>query len=417
MTLKRSAYAAFASFGGLWGAWGAALPAVRHAAGVSEGQLGAALLCIGAGALPAMLLAGRAVDRFSGRVVAVALTLLALSGVAVATTATNLATLAMLLLVLGATSGATDVGINAVAGAAERAAGQPVLTRAHGTFSAAVVVSSLITGGIEAMGLPVAVPFALVAAAALAAAVPLWQARLTTGTGEPATAAEPGPVSKTAWLLPLVITGLIGALAFAVENAYQSWGAVFLRDQLSVAGGLTAAAPAVFAAVAAATRFAAGAATRLPAGPLLTAGAVVATAGSMLLARSSTLATALTGLALAAAGTSVLFPTLLREALSGVRPEVRGRATSAVATTAYLGFLLGPVYVGSLASAAGLRNAITGVAALAAVTAVTAWPVARWSGRPRHGVPSDRHTVSPRRTQQATEVDGPRHLPGVRRPG
>jgi MFS family permease len=185
-----------------------------------------------------------------------------------------------------------------------------------------------------------------------------------------------------AWLLPLVITGLVGALAFAVENAYQSWSAVFLRDQLSVAGGLTAAAPAVFAAVAAATRFAAGAARRLPdkgSGPLLTAGAVVATVGSILLARSSTLAAALIGLALAAAGTSVLFPTLLREALGGVRPQVRGRATSAVTTTAYLGFLLGPVYVGGLASAAGLRNAIIGVAALAAVTAVTAWPVARWA--------------------------------------
>jgi MFS family permease len=383
MTLKRSAYIAFASFGALWGVWGAALSAVRHAAGVSEGQLGAALICIGAGALPAMLLTGRAVDRFGGRVVAMAVTLLVLSGIAVATTATNFVTLAMLLLVLGAMSGATDVGINAVAGAAERT-GQPVLTRAHGTFSAAVVVSSLITGGIEAMGLPVAVAFGLVVVAALVAAVSLWPARLTTETGEPATAVALGSASTMAWLLPLVITGLVGALAFAVENAYQSWSAVFLRDQLSVAGGLTAAAPAVFAAVAAATRFAAGAARRLPdkgSGPLLTAGAVVATVGSILLARSSTLAAALIGLALAAAGTSVLFPTLLREALGGVRPEVRGRATSAVTTTAYLGFVLGPVYVGGLASAAGLRNALIGVAALAAVTAVTAWPTARWAGK------------------------------------
>lgn len=328
-----------------------------------------------------MLLTGRAVDRFGGRVVAMASTLLALSGVAVATTATDFVTLALLLLVLGAMSGATDVGINAVAGAAERATGQPVLTRAHGTFSAAVVVSSLITGGIEAMGLPVAVAFGLVVVAALVAAVSLWQVRLTIETGASATAVELGPVSKTAWLLPLVITGLIGALAFAVENAYQSWGAVFLRDQLSVAGGLTAAAPAVFAAVAAAARFAAGTSKRLPAGPLLTTGALAATVGSMLLARSSTLVTALIGLAVAAAGTSVLFPTLLREALSGVRSEVRGRATSAVATTAYLGFLLGPVFVGGLASAAGMRNAITGVAALAAVAAVTAWPVARWAGK------------------------------------
>jgi predicted MFS family arabinose efflux permease len=104
--LKRSAYVAFASFGGLWGVWGAALPAVRHAAGVTEGQLGTALLCIGAGALPAMLLTGRAVDRFGGRAVAVPSALLALSGAAAATAAANFATLAALLLVLGAMSGA-----------------------------------------------------------------------------------------------------------------------------------------------------------------------------------------------------------------------------------------------------------------------------------------------------------------------
>lgn len=412
MAFQRSAYVAFASFGGLWGVWGAALPTVRHAAGVSVGQLGVALVCIGVGALPAMLMTGPAVDRFGGRVVAMTSILLALSGAAVATTAADFVTLAMLLLVLGAMSGATDVGINAVASAAERATGQPVLTRAHGTFSAAVVVSSLITGGIEAMGLPVAVAFGLVVVAAVVAAVSLWQVRLTIEMGRSATAVELGSVSKTAWLLPLVIIGLIGALAFAVENAYQSWGAVFLRDQLSVVGGRTAAAPAVFAAVAAATRFAAGAFKRLPAGPLLTAGAAVATVGSMLLAYSSTLVTALIALALAAGGTSILFPTLLREALSGVGPEARGRGTSAVATTAYLGFLLGPVYVGSLASATGLRNAIIGVAALAAVTAVIAWPVARWAGktvtRPTEGsAQPDVDGAAPARAR------GPRRLPQI----
>jgi MFS family permease len=380
MASSRPAYLAFAAFGGLWGTWGAALPAVRNAAGVSAGQLGTALLCIGLGALPAMLLTGRAVDRFGGRVVAVALVLMASTGVLVATAATSPGALTVLLLVLGATSGAADVGNNAVAGAAERAAGRPVLTRAHGVFSTGVVVGALLTGGIEAAGLPVAAAFGLVVVVALVAGGSLWPVRLTN-----ATELGPAPVprfgSGISVALPLVVTGLVCALALAVENAHQSWGAVFLADQLAVAGGFTAAAPAVFAGVTAATRFVVGASTRLPSGPLLTGGALAATAGSLLLARSSSSVTALAGLALAAMGTSVLFPTLLREALRGVRADVRGRATSAVATTAYLGFVLGPVYVGSLADAAGLRTAILGVAVLAAGTAVVAWPVARWAGR------------------------------------
>jgi MFS family permease len=55
----------------------------------------------------------------------------------------------------------------------------------------------------------------------------------------------------------------------------------------------------------------------------------------------------------------------------------RGRATSGVATTAYLGFLLGPVYVGALADAVGLRGAMTGVAVLPGVFALLAPLVTR----------------------------------------
>ena len=44
-----------------------------------------------------------------------------------------------------------------------------------------------------------------------------------------------------------------------------------------------------------------------------------------------------------------------------------GRATSLLATVSYLGFLLGPVYVGLWADAAGLRGAMIAVAALGVV--------------------------------------------------
>jgi predicted MFS family arabinose efflux permease len=71
----------------------------------------------------------------------------------------------------------------------------------------------------------------------------------------------------------------------------------------------------------------------------------------------------------------VLFPTLLRVATAHVPEERRGRATAVVATTAYLGFLAGPAYVGLLADEAGLRTAMTGVAALAIVFTLLARPV------------------------------------------
>src|SRR5919204_6965893 len=62
------AFVAFAAFGSFWGVWGASVPRVQHQAGVGDGRLGVALLFVGAGALPAMLLAGRALDRWGLRV-------------------------------------------------------------------------------------------------------------------------------------------------------------------------------------------------------------------------------------------------------------------------------------------------------------------------------------------------------------
>src|ERR671934_23120 len=98
----------FAAFGAFWGSWGAAL-------------------------LPAAL----------GGFAVVAL----LPGLASST-----AGLSAALLVLGAASGAVDVAINAEGVRSEAAAGRPVLSLAHGTFSASVVVGSLATGGLRGPG-------------------------------------------------------------------------------------------------------------------------------------------------------------------------------------------------------------------------------------------------------------------------
>src|SRR6266511_5835263 len=54
----------FGAFGAFWGSWGAALPAVQRHASVDDGQLGLALLCIGAGALLSMRAAGSVLDRW-----------------------------------------------------------------------------------------------------------------------------------------------------------------------------------------------------------------------------------------------------------------------------------------------------------------------------------------------------------------
>jgi MFS family permease len=372
----RAAYVAFAAFGAFWGVWGASVPRVQEQAGVTDGQLGTALLFVGAGALPAMLITGRALDRWGLRLAAVLIAALGVTGAGLALVAVNQVGLCVGLAVVGATSGAADVAMNAVAGRAEKDAGRPVITRAHGVFSGFVVLGSLATGLSSAAGRPVSLPFAVVAALSLSAAISL-AISLPAARPAAATAATTDGPARTARIAPFVLIGLLGALAFASENAHQSWSAVFAHDELGSGLGLSAVAPAVFAATVAVTRFAAGGLSGEHDRTVLLAGATGAAVGAVVIAAAPTLAVAALGLVVAAVGTAVLFPTLVGIASRGVDEARRGRATSIVSTVSYVGFLLGPVYVGRFSDAVGLRGAMVAVAGLGVALAVLAVPVLR----------------------------------------
>ncbi|UWX98440.1 MFS transporter [Arthrobacter zhaoxinii] len=373
-----ASYASFAAFGMFWGTWGASIPRIRDQSVLTDGQLGTALLFIGAGALPAMLLTGRLLDRFGIRMItAAALILQAAAGFCVAVTATGMTRLCLALLLVGASSGAADVAINAGAGHAEREARKPVITRSHGTFSALVVCSSLLTGVLNGFDAPPAVSFTLVAAAMAAAAVyVLFALPSRPQVREGAPAPEPDgaeadrdvPAPNALFpVLPVVLVGFLGALALAGENAHQSWAAVFFEDILHTGADLSSTAPAMFAAVAAITRFSTGRLNPDRATRTVLLGAAAAAVGAGLIAGSTTVAAALAGLTVAAAGTAVLYPTLLGIVSRTTSGDAQGRATSLLATMSYLGFLLGPVYVGLWADAAGLRGAMIAVAALGVV--------------------------------------------------
>jgi MFS family permease len=386
-----SAFVAFAAFGSFWGVWGASVPRVQHQAGIGDGQLGLALLFVGAGALPAMLLAGRALDRWGLKVAAVVIAALGGVGAGLALTAVNLASLCVGLAFVGATSGAADVAMNAVAGRAEKIASRPVITRAHGIFSSLVVLASLASGLASAASLPLAVPFTAVAVLSLVAGASLLKtlpAGVTARQHDRIRAADPAPFGRRE-IVPFLLIGVLGALAFASENGHQSWSAVFAHDELHAGAGLSAVAPAVFAGTVAITRFSIGGLKAAHARTAVLAGALAAAVGAAVIAAAPTLFIAGLGLAAAAAGTAVLFPTLLGVVSRNVDESRRGRATSVVTTVSYLGFLVGPVYVGLWADAVGLRGAMLAVAALAVGLFVLTPALLRLSGLGRSGRRSD----------------------------
>ena len=356
----------FAAFGAFWGAWGATLPAIQSHAGVDDGQLGVALLCVGAGALASMRAAGTVVDRWGAPALPAALAAFAAAAV-LPGLATSTAGLCAALLALGATSGAVDVAINAEGVRTEAATGRPILSLAHGTFSSCVVGGSLAAGALLAAGAGPELVLALVGGVVAATAAALLRA--------PAAGGASATARASLRHLPrlLVVLGGLCALAFFVENAWQSWGAVHLESDLDASPAVGALAPALFAGAAAASRLGGHAlAGRVSELTLLRGGAMLGAAGTLLGALAPATALALVGVVVAGAGISICAPVLFSIAGRGADEAVRGAAVSIVTTIAYLGFLVGPAAVGLLASATTLETSLAAVSGVALALAILA---------------------------------------------
>jgi predicted MFS family arabinose efflux permease len=356
----------FAAFGICWGTWGAVLPAVQADAGVDDGQLGTALLFIGAGALVSMRIAGTILDRTGALTLPAALALLAGAAI-VPGFADSMLGLCLALLLLGAASGAADVAINAEGVRYEAATERPVMGLAHATFSAAVIVGALLTGALREGGAEA--PLALGATAAvIAVAAAILVRTPTAGDGELVARASLRGVPR-----PLLILGALCALAFFVENAWQSWGALYLEGDLDASPWIAALAPALFAASAATARLAGhGLASRVSGLALLRAGALLGAVGTLAASAAGSTPLALAGVILAGAGISICAPILLSLAGRDAPEAVRGAAVSIVTTIAYFGFLVGPAAVGLLAEATTLRASLASVAAVALLLAALA---------------------------------------------
>ena len=147
-------------------------------------------------------------------------------------------------------------------------------------------------------------------------------------------------------LFPLLLIGILGALAFASENAHQSWSAVFAQDELGSSATLTSVAPAVFAATVAITRFSIGGLSPPTRRRSSSRARATAGAGALVIATAPTLLVAALGLVLAGAAPRCCSRRCSGSSRATSRRRAAARATSAVTVVSYMGFLLGPVYVG-----------------------------------------------------------------------
>jgi hypothetical protein len=367
LTARGRMVVAFGAFGVWWGGWGALLPAVQRSADVDDGRLGIALLLIGAGALASMRVTGYLVDRFGGVVLPLSVVGLALAGIGPALVE-GVVALAVSMAALGVASGAYDVAVNAEASRLETVSAQPLLSLAHAGFSFGVIFGSLGAGAMRTFD--VSLTGALVALGVVLGVIAgyLW----SSATDRPVGAAIEAARGWTWWRppRPLAVLGVLMALAFLVESAWQTWSAVHLERDLGASPGVASVGPAVFGASAGIGRVLVHrrAVPGREAG-LVALGAVVAAGASVAAALLPVTALVIVAIAFAGLGTAAGAPLLLSIAGRSVPVRQAGAAVGTVTTLGYLGFVVAPAAVGGLAGATTLPVALAAVALVAVALA------------------------------------------------
>lgn len=377
MTARGRVVVAFGAFGVWWGGWGALLPAVQRSADVDDGRLGIALLLIGVGALGSMRVTGYLVDRFGGVVLPLSVLCLAVAGIGPAFVQ-GVAPLAASMTLLGVASGAYDVAVNAEASRLETISARPLMSLAHAGFSFGVIVGSLGAGAMRTA--EVSLAGALVALGVVLAAIAGYLS--SGGVYRPVVQAVEAARHWPWWRPPraLALLGVLMALAFLVESAWQTWSAVHLERDLGASAGLASVGPAVFGASAGVGRVLVHRRT-VPGreGSLVALGAAVAAIATVCAALIPNTVLVIIAIAFAGLGTAAGAPLLLSVAGRSVPLRQAGAAVGTVTTVGYLGFVVAPAAVGGLAGATTLPIALAAVAVAAVALAGGAAALARQS--------------------------------------
>jgi predicted MFS family arabinose efflux permease len=362
VTPRVATFGAFFVNGAMIGTWVAQIPFVQDRLDVSKSTIGFALLCMAAGAMIAMPLAGQVLDRRSSATTTRVAALVYLPLLALPLLAPSPVLLGAGLVVFGAANGAMDVSMNAHGVAVERALHKPIMSSLHAGWS---------LGGLAGAG---GVALAVAAgvdprAEGLIAAGLLWLLALVI-TAWLGTASAHSEHGSSGFALPSRGVLLIGALCFLVmvtEGAMGDWSGIYLKNDLDAGDSAASTGFAGFSAGMALARFAGdGLNRRWGAGRLLCAGMGLVTVALAALLLIGEPAVAVIGFTLVGIGVANAVP-LLFSAAGHVPPA--GPSLAAVFTVGYTGFIVGPPLIGLLADGTSLPLALgTLCLAAAAVT-------------------------------------------------
>ena len=345
-------------------AWAPLVPYAKARAGLDEATLGLLLLCLGAGSILAMPIAGLLATRFGCRRVTIGGTLLICLALPLLATASSIPLLIATLFVFGAGLGVVDSTINLQAVIVERASGRNMMSGFHGLFSVGGIAGAAGVSALLALGMTPLWAIMVVIVLTLAALLKAAPHLLSYGSE------STGP----AFAVPHGVVLFIGLLCFTVflaEGAMLDWSAVFLTTEKQIGEAYAGLGYAAFAVTMTAGRLTGDSIVRhLGARRVIVLGGLFAAAGLALATLAPGWELALAGYALVGIGCSNIVPVLYTAVgKQTVMPE--NIAVPAITTLGYAGILAGPAAIGFVAHASSLSIAFLLIAAKLVAVAIS----------------------------------------------
>jgi MFS family permease len=367
--------AVFCVHGAVTGSFATRVPWIQEHASVSAGMLGLALAFPAIGASVAMPLASRISHRFGARNALRGLLAMWTLSLILPSLAPNLLTLCLVLFVYGATSGVSDVAMNALGVETETRMRKSIMSGLHGMWSVGALIGSAAGTVAAHLGSDARLHHALAAAALTALGLAACQGVLDLQ----ATPEEEVPPRFSLPPKSALLIGAVGFCAVFAEGASLDWSAVYLRDVLDSSAGVAAASTTGFTLTMAVARLAGDAVVnRFGAVRTVRVGGVLAALGGLLVVLASHPVMAMGGFALLGLGIAVVVPLAFAAAgRSGPNPS---QAIAGVATITYTSGLIAPSAIGTLADATSLVTSFGLVTVLAFGLAIFAG-VLRTDGR------------------------------------
>ena len=355
----RIAIAVFFFIAGLsFASWASRIPDIKHHLGLSDGKLGLILFALPVGTMFSLPFTGWVIAKLGSRSVLIAAALFYPSTLVMLGLVEEPWQLALALFFFGSFGNFFNISVNTQAIAVEQMYGKTIMAAFHGIWSLAGFSGAAIGTLIIAFGLKPFQHFLIIFF--LAACLAIYFFRYTVRESR-------GGTSSSFFTKPdrfILIYGLIAFGSMVCEGTMFDWSGVYFQKIVEAPAKWVTLGYLLFMGMMASGRFVSDRITHtLGIKTVLIASGIFITSGLLISVAFPFLITAGFGFMLVGLGVSSVVP-LVYSAAGKSKTMSPGTALAAISTIGFIGFLLGPPLIGTIAQYSSLRWSFSLIALL-----------------------------------------------------